>query len=188
MAAHGEDHQRGRYPRWPGSSMSTTTAAPPSWSWSMWPSSGSWSRWLAHRSRGTAEGSSSWPGTTRCRPACAAEAPPTGGPPLSTTNTKKRNTTAKLYESEGVLSADDLDPITFCEECAPASRRPGPAAQLAPGGGELLRQCLLVGDPGPWRNRMSGSPPHAPEAAHLRSRVWTPVCRPAPALSSRRRQ
>ena len=25
----------------------------------------------------------------------------------------------ELYEDEGVLSADDLDPITFCEECAP---------------------------------------------------------------------
>ena len=26
-----------------------------------------------------------------------------------------------FYESEGVLCADDLDPITFCEECAPAA-------------------------------------------------------------------
>ena len=26
-----------------------------------------------------------------------------------------------LYESEGALCADDLDPITFCEECAPAA-------------------------------------------------------------------
>ena len=27
----------------------------------------------------------------------------------------------ELYESEGVLSADDLDPITFCEECVPSA-------------------------------------------------------------------
>ena len=32
----------------------------------------------------------------------------------------------ELYESEGVLCADDLDPITFCEECVPV------AGDLAP--------------------------------------------------------
>ena len=25
-----------------------------------------------------------------------------------------------MYEDEGVMWADDLDPVTFCEECAPA--------------------------------------------------------------------
>ena len=28
----------------------------------------------------------------------------------------------ELYEEEGVLCEDDLDPITFCEDCAPADR------------------------------------------------------------------
>ena len=49
----------------------------------------------------------------------------------------------ELYESEGVLSAADLDPITFCEECVPSAGDLVPAAQLAPGGRELLRQRLL---------------------------------------------
>ncbi len=49
----------------------------------------------------------------------------------------------ELYEAEQVLYEDDLDPIIFCEECAPPE---GNFIPLAPTRGQLLRQHPLLRD------------------------------------------
>ena len=59
----------------------------------------------------------------------------------------------ELYDDEGVLCADDLGPHHLLRGVCAGSRGTGPAAQLSPGGRELLRQRLLVGKlaPGGFR-------------------------------------
>ena len=124
------------YPRWPGSGTSTTTAVPPSWTWSTPPSSG-------NRCRRSAQ-SQPWHGgrivilaRNNPRQACLRCGQPAHWKAAPEYD-EFEEYDDELYDDEGVLCADDLGPHHLMRGVCASSRGTGPAAQLSPGGRELL--------------------------------------------------